>query len=64
MRFTHILRSFRPEFVGYVPKFRGNVEKGYELSFDRKSHDCLSVMTMVCLVCLPVYPESTGMCPK
>ncbi|CAG2165958.1 unnamed protein product [Oppiella nova] len=28
MRFTHILRSFRPEFVGYVPKFRGNVEKG------------------------------------
>jgi len=28
MRLTVILRSFRPEFVGYVPNFPGNVLKG------------------------------------
>ncbi|CAG2102514.1 unnamed protein product [Medioppia subpectinata] len=28
MRLTSICRSFRPEFVGYVPKFPGNVETG------------------------------------
>jgi hypothetical protein len=33
MKITSIINSFRREFVGYIPKYPGNAEKGYYYNY-------------------------------